>query len=332
MEIEETEEETEDTAEAEEIEEAEEFEEEDSEEPEEADEVEEIEEVPEMTEEAAAPEEEAERKVDAEKADVSETDEAEEPEQTEARALTDEERELFGQFIQSKGSRRQIVNALDNISLAAYTGNIIVTGDAGVGTMTLAKNLIREVQMTDHNFSGRVAKITASALNKKDIPSTFAKLSNGALIVQSAGNLNKETTKALYKTLNNENQGIIVVLEGTKKSIDRMLEENENLLERFNARIDVEALGDDALVSFGRKYAHQMEYSIDEMGMLALHTRISDMQTMDHAVTIYEVRDIIDEAIEHADRKNVKHFFDILFRKRYDDEDMIILRENDFII
>lgn len=332
VEIEETEEETEDTAETEEIEEAEEFEEEDSEEPEEADEVEEIEEVPEMTEEAAATEEEAERKVDAEEADVSETDEVEEPEQTEARALTDEERELFGQFIQSKGSRRQIVNALDNISLAAYTGNIIVTGDAGVGTMTLAKNLIREVQMTDHNFSGRVAKITASALNKKDIPSTFAKLSNGALIVQSAGNLNKETTKALYKTLNNENQGIIVVLEGTKKSIDRMLEENENLLERFNARIDVEALGDDALVSFGRKYAHQMEYSIDEMGMLALHTRISDMQTMDHAVTIYEVRDIIDEAIEHADRKNVKHFFDILFRKRYDDEDMIILRENDFII
>lgn len=325
-------EETEDTAEAEEIEETEEVEEEDSEEPEEADEIEEIEEVPEMTEEAAATEEEAERKVDAEEADVSETDEAEEPEQTEARALTDEERELFGQFIQSKGSRRQIVNALDNISLAAYTGNIIVTGDAGVGTMTLAKNLIREVQMTDHNFSGRVAKITASALNKKDIPSTFAKLSNGALIVQSAGNLNKETTKALYKTLNNENQGIIVVLEGTKKSIDRMLEENKNLLERFNARIDVEALGDDALVSFGRKYAHQMEYSIDEMGMLALHTRISDMQTMDHAVTIYEVRDIIDEAIEHADRKNVKHFFDILFGKRYDEEDMIILRENDFII
>ena len=93
----------------------------------------------------------------------------------------------------------------------------------------------------------------------------------------------------------------------------------------------MEALGDDALVSFGRKYAHQMEYSIDEMGMLALHTRISDMQTMDHAVTIYEVRDIIDEAIEHADRKNMKHFFDILFGKRYDDEDMIVLRENDFI-
>ena len=330
VEIEETEEESEDTAEPEEIEETEEFEEEDSEEPEE---VEEMEEVSEETEEVAAEEEEAEIKADPAETDASETDETEdiEPEQTEARALTDEERELFGQFIQSKGSRRQIVNALDNISLAAYTGNIIVTGDAGVGTMTLAKNLIREVQMTDHNFSGRVAKITASALNKKDIPSTFAKLSNGALIVQSAGNLNKETTKALYKTLNNENQGIIVVLEGTKKSIDRMLEENENLLERFNARIDVEALGDDALVSFGRKYAHQMEYSIDEMGMLALHTRISDMQTMDHAVTIYEVRDIIDEAIEHADRKNIKHFFDILFGKRYDDEDMIILRENDFI-
>lgn len=312
-------EEAEETVEPEELVEAEENDE--LEEPEETDESEEIDEPTETVE----PEE-----ID-EPDETAEAEEAEEAEQTEARALTDEERELFGQFIQSKHSRRQIVNALDNISLAAYTGNIIVTGDAGVGTMTLAKNLIREVQMTDHNFSGRVAKITASALNKKDIPSTFAKLSNGALIIQSAGNLNKETTKALYKTLNNENQGIIVVLEGTKKSMDRMLEENENLLERFNARIDVEALGDDALVSFGRKYAHQMEYSIDEMGMLALHTRISDMQTMDHAVTIYEVRDIIDEAIEHADRKNMKHFFDILFGKRYDDEDMIVLRENDFI-
>lgn len=322
VEIEENEEEAEEAEETVEPEELVEAEENDElEEPEETDESEESDEPTETVE----PEE-----ID-EPDETAEAEEAEEAEQTEARALTDEERDLFGQFIQSKHSRRQIVNALDNISLAAYTGNIIVTGDAGVGTMTLAKNLIREVQMTDHNFSGRVAKITASALNKKDIPSTFAKLSNGALIIQSAGNLNKETTKALYKTLNNENQGIIVVLEGTKKSMDRMLEENENLLERFNARIDVEALGDDALVSFGRKYAHQMEYSIDEMGMLALHTRISDMQTMDHAVTIYEVRDIIDEAIEHADRKNMKHFFDILFGKRYDDEDMIVLRENDFI-
>lgn len=284
-----------------------------------AEEADEAEEVPEETDEEADTAGNEKQKI------------LDEPTQPELRTLTDEERELFGQFIQSKGSRRQIVKALDNISLAAYTGNIIITGDAGVGTMTLAKNLIREVQMTDHNFSGRVAKITASALNKKDIPSTLAKLSNGALIIQSAGNLNKETTKALCKTLNNENQGIIVVLEGTKKSIDRMLEESSSLTEHFNARIDVEALGDDALVNFGRKYAYQMEYSIDDMGMLALHTRISDMQTMDHAVTIYEVRDIVDEAIEHADRKSVKHFFDILFGKRYDDEDMIILRENDFI-
>lgn len=316
--------ETEETEEPTEIVEIEENAEEPTEEPEEEEPEETMDENADV--EDSAGEEEPEEETDADESG----EEPEEP-QNEARALTPEERDLFGQFIQSKHSRRQIVQALDNISLAAYTGNIIVTGDAGAGTMTLAKNLIREVQMTDHNFSGRVAKITASALNKKDIPATLAKLSNGALIIQSAGNLNQETTKALYKTLNNENQGIIVVLEGTKKSIDRMLEDNQNLLERFNARVDVEALGDEALASFGRKYAHQMEYSIDEMGMLALHTRISEMQTIDHAVTIYDVRDIVDEAIERADRKNIKHFFDILFGKRYDNDDMIILREHDFI-
>jgi len=253
---------------------------------------------------------------------------AEEPE---LRPLTEEEKSLFGQFIQNKSSRRQIVQALDAMSLAAYTGNVIVTGDEGTGTMTLAKNLIREIQLTDRNFSGRVAKIKAAALNKKDVAETLAKLNNGALIIQGAGNLNSDTVQALCKTLDNENSGIIVVLEGTRRSMDRMLAENEEVSGYFNARVDVEALPNDELVSFGKKYAHQMEYSIDDMGTLALHTRISDMQTADHAVTIYEVRDIIDEAIVEADRKSPKHFFDILFGKRYDEEDMIVLREDDFM-
>ena len=103
------------------------------------------------------------------------------------------------------------------------------------------------------------------------------------------------------------------------------------LSECFTARMDMEALSNETLVAFGKKYAREMEYSIDDLGVLALHTRIEELQTIDHAVTIMEVKEIIDEAIEHANKKNIKHFFDILMAKRYDDEDMIILRENDFI-
>ena len=282
--------------------------------------------------ETADSEEEAEAPVSSDEENMDDDDEQEESEESEVRDLTPEEKELFGRFIQNKKSRLQIIQTLDKISLAAYTGNVIITGDEGTGTMKLAKNLIREVQVTDHNFSGRVAKIGAVVLNKKDIPETLSKLVNGALIIQNAGSLSQDAVKALCKTLDTENNGIIILLEGTRRSIERLLDNYPQLLNCFNTRIDIEALGDDALVTFGKKYAYQMEYAIDDMGTLALHTRISDMQTADHAVTIYEVRDIIDEAIEHADRKSVKHFFDILFGKRYDAEDMVILREQDFII
>lgn len=261
--------------------------------------------------------------------DFAETEAEEEAE--ESRMLTDEEKELFGHFIQNKDSKKQILTALDKVSLASYTGNVMITGDEGTNTLTLAKNLIREVQLMDRNFSGRVAKISGTALNGKDIPATLAKLSNGALIVQGAGSMKEETARELCKTLDCENKGIIVILEGTKKAIDRLISQNKELHDCFNARIDIPTLSNDELANFGKKYARQMEYFIDDMGMLALHTRISDMQTSDHAVTIYDVKEIVDEAIDHANGKTIKHFFDILFGKRYDEEDMIILREVDFM-
>lgn len=247
------------------------------------------------------------------------------------RALTREERELYAPFIQSKSAREQLVKAIDNISLAAYTGNVIITGEEGMDTLSLAKNMIREIQATDSNFSGKVAKISGHALNKKDAAETLNRLQNGALIICKASEMNSKTVDTMYKALQQENQGIVIILEDTRKEIDRFLEKYEKLQESFTSRMDVEALSNDTLVAFGRQYAREREYSIDELGVLALHTRIEDMQTIDHVVTVVDVKEIVDEAIAHANKKTIKHFFDVLFAKRYDDEDMIILTEKDFV-
>lgn len=247
------------------------------------------------------------------------------------RALTREERELYAPFIQSKSAREQLVKAIDNISLAAYTGNVIITGEEGMDTLSLAKNMIREIQATDSNFSGKVAKISGHALNKKDAAETLNRLQNGALIICKASEMNSKTVDTMYKALQQENQGIVIILEDTRKEIDRFLEKYEKLQESFTSRMDVEALSNDTLVAFGRQYAREREYSIDELGVLALHTRIEDMQTIDHVVTVVDVKEIVDEAIAHANKKTLKHFFDVLLAKRYDDEDMIILTEKDFV-
>ena len=303
----------------------------------------EIEEVPEETTaetEEASEESVAEAEEEPEEA-VEEVHEDEQPQTPEppvverdkakVRALTREERELYAPFIQSKSAREQLVKAIDNISLAAYTGNVIITGEEGMDTLSLAKNMIREIQATDSNFSGKVAKISGRALNKKDAAETLNRLQNGALIICKASEMNNKTVDTMYKALQQENQGIVIILEDTRKEIDRFLEKYEKLQESFTSRMDVEALSNDTLVAFGRQYAREREYSIDELGVLALHTRIEDMQTIDHVVTVVDVKEIVDEAIAHANKKTLKHFFDVLFAKRYDDEDMIILTEKDFV-
>ena len=314
-------------------------------------------EIPEVPEETTAETEEASEETTAETEEVSEESVAEAEEEPEeaveevpedeqpqtpeppvverdkakVRALTREERELYAPFIQSKSAREQLVKAIDNISLAAYTGNVIITGEEGMDTLSLAKNMIREIQATDSNFSGKVAKISGHALNKKDAAETLNRLQNGALIICKASEMNNKTVDTMYKALQQENQGIVIILEDTRKEIDRFLEKYEKLQESFTSRMDVEALSNDTLVAFGRQYAREREYSIDELGVLALHTRIEDMQTIDHVVTVVDVKEIVDEAIAHANKKTLKHFFDVLFAKRYDDEDMIILTEKDFV-
>lgn len=246
------------------------------------------------------------------------------------RPLTPEEKELFEPFVHSRKSRGQLLHVLDNMSLAAYTGNVLITGERDAGAMNFARNLVRELQMTDSNFSGRAAKITGKALNGKNPADLVERMKNGALIIAEAGGMNCSTAEALVKALQTESKGVIVMLVDTKGAVNSLLEVNEVLKDPFNTRIDIEALNDRALVAYGKKFAYDKEYGIDEMGVLALHTRIADMQTAEHSVTTADVRKLVKEAIRHADKKTPKHFFDVLVGKRYDEEDMIVLREEDF--
>ena len=247
------------------------------------------------------------------------------------RELTAEEKELFGEFIHHRKTERQLVRTLDNMSLSPYTGNVLITGEEDEETLTLAKALIREMQLNDNNFSGKVAKISGTVLNKKDVEETFGRLNNGALIIENASRLKPPTAAKMAKALDKDNRGLIVLMLDKKPDMSQLFSANTALGNYFNLRVDIEALDDEALVAYAKQYAEEMEYSIDEFGILALHTRIADMQTSDHEVNTADVRELVDEAIYHANKKTPGHFMDILLAKRYDEDDMIILREKDFI-
>lgn len=291
---------------------------------------------PEDTDETVAAELPEEEPETVEEDDESEASTPETPEQhveevSTERELTAEEKELFGEFIHHRKTERQLVRTLDNMSLAPYTGNVLITGEEDEETLTLAKALIREMQLNDNNFSGKIAKISGTVLNKKDVAETFGRLDNGALIIENASRLRPPTTAKMAKALDKDNRGLMVLMLDKKQNINQLLAANTTLGNYFNLRVDIEALDDEALVAYAKQYAEEMEYAIDEFGVLALHTRIADMQTSDHEVNTADVRELVDEAIYHANKKTPGHFMDILLAKRYDDDDMIILREKDFM-
>lgn len=290
--------------------------------------------VEEAAEKEIAEEEAAEEKIEEEKTEEEKTKEegtAEAGNSYTAREMSRSEREQFAPFIHHKKTRKQIVEVIDNISLASYTGNVVITGEEGTGTTALAKLLVKEVQLSDNNFSGKVAKISGGNMNKKEVGATLDRLLGGALIIEGAASMKKNTVESLIRELNQEGKGLIIILEDKKEAIEKFLTKYPALATIFNLRVDVEALDDQTLVKYAKKYALEQEYAIDELGVLALHTRIADMQTSDHEVTLSEIEEIVDEAIYYADKKTPKHFFDVLFGKRYDDEDMVVLREKDFM-
>lgn len=249
----------------------------------------------------------------------------------EVRDFSPEEQKLFENFAVTKKIKKQIIFALEKMTLAAYTGNIIITGEAGLDTVRLAKNLLREFQETDANFSGKMAKIAGEKLNTKNLKDTFYKLGNGAIIIEKANGMTQEKLYEMTALLNQETLGIIVILTDTKKEISALLEKQAMTADYFNIRIDLIEMDNNALVAYAKNYALALEYSIDELGTLALYTRISNIQSGNHVVTKDEVRDIIDEAIWRSKKSRIKNFVDVLFSKRYDSEDMIVLKERDFM-
>ena len=250
------------------------------------------------------------------------------------RGLSSEEKRMFSSFVPTKGAMKRLAAALDKLSLAAYTGNLIITGDPGSDTLELAKNVIKDMRAKDRNFSGKLAKMSGPALNsgKKDPSEFIEKLSGGAMIIERAGEISRDGMQELLAALDQERWGILVILIDTKRNIRTLETENPEMEPFFNARFDIEALDNGTLVAYGCQYAKMQEYAIDELGRLALHTCIEGMQTIDHVVTVKDVRQIVNRAIDHANKKTPKHFMDVILAKRYDDDDMIILHEGDFMI
>jgi hypothetical protein len=250
-----------------------------------------------------------------------------------ARELTEKERELFGAYLQSPQIEKQIIYAIDHISLASKAGNVLISGMAGAGSTEVIKNLVKIVQSNDDQFSKKVAKITGSILDKKDIRATLDSVENGALIVEKAGELTPHVCQVMSDYVKElpPYKSVLLFMEDTRGNIDKMVSECPALKDIFDIRIDLMALDNDGLVNVGKEYAKEQEYSIDEMGMLALYTRIADMQTNDHHVTIQEVKEIVDEAIANAGKKSVSHIAEVLLGKRFDADNNIVLREKDFM-
>ena len=248
------------------------------------------------------------------------------------REFDDAEKRVFVRFEGIEVLKAQIVETMDLLTMEASHGNVVVMGPEICGRKSLALDIVKAIQSRDTNFSGKVAKISGEALNKKNIPITIKKLRNGALIVENAGGLTIESIAIITDALLQETEPVLVILEGEKESLLPLLNASVYASTVFNACIDIAPFSNDDLVAYGKGYAREQEYSIDEMGVLALYTRIGDMQTLDHIVSVDEVREIVDAAIKHVDRKNMAHFMDVLVGKRYDDDDYIVLREKDFVI
>lgn len=249
------------------------------------------------------------------------------------RPLSREERRLFGPFCRMRENVEQLTEALDQISLASSTGNLLILGNEATSDR-VAKGILEITRKTDSNFTGKVAKVSGEALNKlspEGVRKTFVKLESGALIVNKASELAPKTMERLYQELEGREHGIILILVDGNKKMEQFRHENEKYLGSFTAVITVRPLDDKALVAYAKDYAMSQDFSIDEFGQLALAQRISAMQTSTHQVTLKEVRDLVDEAIGYAEKKTPHTLIEVLSKRRYDENDRIIIHEKDFM-
>ena len=248
------------------------------------------------------------------------------------RTLTLDEKALFGGIAPNKELQEKVAEVLDKASLLPYTNNIIISGEKETGTMETAEKLVQYFAQANRSFSGKSKKFSSEEFTGKDIFAIVNELPNGVMIIDNAGEMSADLCNKLIKAGNEmASGGILYILVDTVSGIERLQRTYAKITEYFNLRIHLSALDNDGLVKYGKRYAREKEYSIDDMGVLALYNRIEERQTNEHAVTVDEVKEIINQAIEKSEKKSLSHFMDVLIAKRYDKEDMIILREKDFM-
>ena len=251
--------------------------------------------------------------------------------------LTEEQKKLFSYFVPVRGMSEQIVEVLDNDRRAqregtSKTGNLLVIGRKGSGKTVLAVDIVKAIQKQRNLKQGKVAIVTGESLNKKELSNIIQKLRGGAIIIEKAGKLNARTVKELSYLMEKKTGEMLFVLEDQRKPLERILTANPDFKRKFTSKLELPVFINDELVTFGQTYAKENGYKLDEMGILALYSRIDVMQREDHAVTVAEVKEIMDEAIAHSQKANVKHLARRVFGKSTDDSDRVILKEEDFKI
>ena len=251
--------------------------------------------------------------------------------------LTEEQKKLFSYFVPVRGMSEQIVEVLDNDRRAqregtSKTGNLLVIGRKGSGKTVLAVDIVKAIQKQRNLKQGKVAIVTGESLNKKELTNIIQKLRGGAIIIEHAGKLNSRTVKELNYLMEKKTGELLFVLEDQRKPLERLMTANPEFKKKFSSKLELPVFINDELVTFGQTYAKENGYKLDEMGILALYSRIDVMQREDHAVSVAEVKEIMDEAIAHSQKANVKHLARRVFGKGTDDSDRIIQKEEDFKI
>ena len=250
--------------------------------------------------------------------------------------LTEEQKKLFSYFVPVRGMSEQIVDVLEADKRCkkrfgtSRTGNIVIVGRKGTGKTVLAVDVVKAIQKARKIKHGKVAIVTGEALNKKDVSDVVDKLHGGALIIERAGRMNSRTVRELNELMEEQTGELLFVLEEQRKPLDKLMNANPAFKKKFTSRLELPVFINDELVTFGQTYAKENGYRIDEMGILALYSKIDMMQKEDHAVTVAEVKDVMDAAIAHSQKANVKHLVKRVFKKGTDESDRIILKEDDF--
>lgn len=252
--------------------------------------------------------------------------------------LTEEQKKLFSYFVPVRGMSEQLVDVLEqdknctNRNGTSKSGNLLIIGNKGNGKTVLAVDVVKAIQKQREIKQGKVAIVTGDSLNKKKISDIFDKLYGGALIIEKAGKMNEKTVARLNKAMERDTGELLIVLEEQRKPLDRLLSSNREFRRKFTSRLEIPIFINDELVTFGQTYAQENGYRIDEMGILALYSKIDSLQREDHAVTVAEVKEIMDEAIQHSQKASAKKLMKRVFGKNTDEADRILLSEKDFNI